>query len=395
MKIAYFAFDQFIPSKHAGFVHTYEIVNSLRQIGHDIVLYALPAPLGLYNITKWKDMYRNIKVKYVRFTVSFRPEVVASLPLNIPSFINAWKGLVEQNPDIIHERFHTPNPFGWYLAYKKNIARILEVNSLYIEDEAYKNRLLIKLATLDRSKQFQHAKAIITQTETLKKILETITDKPIFVVPNGVNTEKFRPYVESNVRRKLGIKDGDIVVTFVGSFREWHGVHLIPAIASEIQKRHKNVKFLLIGSGPLYDSMAKSRTDSMQLLGSKEHELLPEYLAASDILIAPFDASRFKYFEKYGFWWNPVKLFEYASAGKPVVSYEYPEIRKIVGNCGLLAEPGNIKDFIARLEILILDEKMRLELGKKGRELAVKEYDWKVRARQTSDIYKEVLRYSQ
>lgn len=393
MKIAYFAFDQFIPSKHAGFVHTYEIVNSLQQIGHDITLYALPATPTLYNILKWGDIYHDIKVKYVRFTVSFRPSVIAFLPLNIPSFFNVWKNLSKQNPDVIHERFHTPNPFGWYLAHKKNIPTVLEVNSLYIEDEAYKNKFLIKLATYDRFKQFQNASAIITQTETLKKILGTITDKPIYVVPNGVDTKKFTPDAASNnLRRDLNLKDDDVVITFAGSFRQWHGVHQIPLIASELRKRRINVKFLLIGTGPLYDSVKKSMSENMFLLSPREHNEVPKYLAISDILIATFDASRFKYFEKYGFWWNPVKLFEYVSTGKPIVSYDYPEIRKIVRNSGLLAEPGNINDFINKLEYFILNEKARYEFGKNGRELAVREYDWKIRAQQTSEIYKEVLR---
>ncbi len=392
MKIAYFAFDQFIPSKHAGFVHTYEIVNGLLQIGNDVTLYALPAPPGLYNLLKWKDMYRDIKVKYVRFTVSFRPGVVAFLPLNIPSFFFAWKNLTEQNPDIIHERFHTPNPFGRYLAVKKNIPLVLEVNSLYIEDGAYKNKLLNKIATCDRSAQFRNAKALITQTESLKKMLGTITDKPVFVVPNGVDTKKFRPDIESGgMRKEWNLKDEDIVVTFVGSFREWHGVHQIPVIASAINMKHKNVKFLLIGGGPLYDTVRKSCSENMILPGPKEYEEIPGCLAMSDILIAPFDASRFKYFEKYGFWWNPVKLFEYASAGKPVVSYDYPEIRKISGKNGLLAEVGNIEDFIDKLDTLIEDESLRNELGKIGRETAVKEYDWTARARQTENVYRQVL----
>jgi len=392
MKIAYFAFDQFVPSKHAGFTHTYEIVNSLQQIGHEITLYALPAPPKLYNITEWEDIYNNIKVKYVRFTVSFKPSVVAFLPLNIPSFFNAWKSLSQQNPDIIHERFHIPNPFGWYIADKKKLPRILEVNSLYIEDEAYKNKLLIKLATYDRYKQFQNAQALITQTESLKKILETITDKPIYVIPNGVNTRKFRPDIASNsLKHNLRLKANDIIITFIGSFREWHGVHQIPVIASEIKKRHKNIKFLLIGSGPLYDLVNKTKSNNMLLLGPKEYDRIPEYLAISDILIAPFDASRFKYFEKYGFWWNPVKLFEYLSTGKPIVSYNYEEIRNIVKNAGLLADIGNIHDFINILLFLIENESTRNEIGRRGREIAVKEYDWLIRARQMTDVYKQVL----
>ncbi|MGB8216457.1 MAG: glycosyltransferase family 4 protein [Candidatus Methanoperedens sp.] len=393
MRIAYFAFDQFIPSKHAGFVHTFSIVRSLQEIGHDITLYALPAPPKLYNLLSWSDTYQNIKVKYVRFTVSFRPGVVAFIPLNLPSFINAWKCLSDQKPELIHERFHTPNPFGRYLAEKVHIPRILEVNSLYIEDGAYKNRLTVKLATIDRSKQFENADAIITQTGSLKKIILTLTDKPVYVVPNGVNTELFRPDAPSSIRQDLNLKPEDIIVTFLGSFREWHGVHRIPEIASEIKKRHSNVKFVLIGSGPLFAQVNSIKTDNMFLTGPVEYEKIPGLLASSDILIAPFDNSRFDYFEKYGFWWNPVKLFEYASAGRPVVSYDYPEIRNIAGECGLLAEPGNMNDFIDKLSTLIENSRLRIELGKKGRAIAVREYDWKVRALQTENVYKQVLKY--
>jgi len=392
MRIAYFAFDQYIPSKHAGFVHTSEIIKGLQHIGHDIILYALPAPPKLYNFLEWSDTYQNIRVKYVRFTVSFRPEVIAFSPLNIPSFINTWKSLSEQDPDIIHERFHTPNPFGWYIADRKKIPRVLEVNSLYIEDEAYRNKLQIKLAKYDRNKQFQSAKAIITQTESLKKMLENIINKPIYVVPNGVDTNKFRPDIASNgIREKLRLKTDDTLVTFIGSFREWHGVHQIPVIASDIRKRYNNVKFLLIGSGPLYDLVNKTKSDNMFLLGSKEHDIIPQYLAISDILIAPFDASKFKFIDKYGFWWNPVKLFEYLSSGKPIVSYDYPEIARIVKEAGMLATPGDISDFIAKLEYLIQDKNARLELGKKGRDIAIREYDWRIRAKEISNVYKEIL----
>ncbi|HEY9245389.1 MAG TPA: glycosyltransferase family 4 protein, partial [Candidatus Methanoperedens sp.] len=227
-----------------------------------------------------------------------------------------------------------------------------------------------------------------------KKILETITEKPIYVVPNGVDTEKFRPDIASgnNIRRSLGLSSEDVIVTFVGSFREWHGVHQIPAIASEIGKKYKTVKFILIGSGHLYDLVNRTRSGNMLILGSKEYNEIPGYLAISDILIAPFDASRFKYIDKYGFWWNPVKIFEYLSSGKPVVTYDYPEIVNIVKDAGMLAAAGDINDFTTKLEYLIQEEKVRHELGKKARELAIKEYSWNIRAKQTTDIYKEVLK---
>lgn len=382
--VAYFAFDQFIPSEHAGFVHTFSIVKALRDIGNDVVLYAPPSGLNLFNLLKWRDYYNGVPINYTRFTVSFKFRYRLFSFLNIISYKKILNFLREQKPEIIHERFHVPNPYSIKIGERFDIPKVLEVNSLYIEEGVYKGKAK-EIALKQRKILFEQCKAIITQTKTLKNMIKNLTDKPVYVVPNGVNTEKFRPDVYcEDVKKELGI-DNEIVVTFVGSFRKWHGVEQIPKIAKKFEKR--NVKFLLIGSGDLFNQIKRLKTDNMILLGAKPHDEVPKYLALSDILIAPFDS---EYFKNSNFWWNPVKLFEYMSSGKPIVSYDYDEVREIVKSAGLLAKPGDLEDFIRKLECLIEDENLRKEMGKKAREIAVKEYDWKIRAKQTVDVYEKV-----
>ncbi len=353
--------------------------------GCRVMLYALPGEGGVLNPFLWNDACNGVPIQYVRFTVSFRPLVKILYPLNIISHKKALRTLQAHKPDLIHERFHTPNPYGVKLANEMGIKRVLEVNSLYIEDGAYTGRKA-EIARHDRAVQFEHASAIITQTETLKKMIGGLTDRPIFVVPNGVDTAKFTPEIDSNeLKSRLGIKD-EIVITFLGSFRKWHGVHQIPEIAKRFGS---DVKFLLIGSGELFEEIKGLKTDNMILLGSiANHDEIPKYLALSDILIAPFDH---EYFKTHGFWWNPVKLFEYASSGKPVVSYDFEEVRKIVSGGGLLAEPGNIDDFVGKLKYLVDNESEREKIGKEGRRIALEGYDWSERAKEVIDVYKHVL----
>ncbi len=383
--IAYFAFDQFIPSKHAGFVHTFSIVKALRDIGNNVVLYGIPNGFDLFNLLKWQGNYKGIPVNYTRFIVSFKLKYRLFSFLNVVSYRKILNLIKKQNPDVIHERFHVPNPYSIKICEKLRIPKVLEVNSLYIEEGVYSGRAK-EIAVEQRKKLFEQCKAIITQTETLKNMIKDLTDKPIYVVPNGVDTEKFRPDVYcEDIKRLLSIED-EVIVTFVGSFRKWHGVDQIPKIAKRFEG--KKVKFLLIGSGELFEHVKKIKTDNMILLGAKSHDEIPKYLALSDILIAPFND---EYFRGFGFWWNPVKLFEYMAAGKPIVSYDYEEVRKIVRNAGLLAKPSDLKDFIEKLKYLVEDEKLRKEMGKKGREIAVREYDWKIRAKQTVDVYKKIL----
>ena len=84
--IAYFSFDQFIPSEHAGFVHTFSIVKALRDIGNDVVLYGIPNGFDLFNLLKWQGNYKGIPVNYTRFIVSFRLRYRLFSLLNIVSY---------------------------------------------------------------------------------------------------------------------------------------------------------------------------------------------------------------------------------------------------------------------------------------------------------------------
>lgn len=390
MKVAFFAFDIFSPSDTAGFVHTIEIAQKLSSIV-ELKLFAAPSFKRALNPFLWEERIEDMDINYARFTLWFKPYLIPFIPFNFLSYYLVYTKTKQFHPDIIHERFHSPNPFGYRISRKINVPRILEVNSPYIEDEAYKNPIFKKIAEKDRRKQFQQADAIITQTETLKKIISNATDVPIYVVPNGVNTDKFSPHDSLALRNKLGIPENATVITFGGSFRKWHGVHLIPRIARKLMESRNDIYFLMIGSGMLFEKIKNSGMKNTIFLGSVNYNALPAYLDISDICIAPFDAAGFKYFETLGFWWNPLKLFEYLSMGKPVVSFDFDEIRKIIANAGFLAPPGDLNDFIEKLEYLINNKNERQRLGNNARNLALKEYDWKKRAEETVKIYRKVL----
>jgi glycosyltransferase involved in cell wall biosynthesis len=130
----------------------------------------------------------------------------------------------------------------------------------------------------------------------------------------------------------------------------------------------------------------------MLFLGAVPYEDVPKYLLMSDILIAPFDTSNFPYLEKSGFWWCPVKLFEYLAAGKPIVSFDFEEVKNIVGDAALLAKPGNLNQFNEYLDSLIKDESLREKLGSKGKEIA-EQCSWQKRAEETVKVYEKVITY--
>ena len=183
---------------------------------------------------------------------------------------------------------------------------------------------------------------------------------------------KFKPMDAREVREKYGL-DGKVVV-YVGELSEWHGADML----SDIAERLKEVKFLLLGKQLEKlkgDAEAKGVADKFVFVGFVKHEEIPKFISAADVGIAPYKP--IEEMKKHGFYFSPIKIFEYMACGKAIVASDLEIIRDIISanKCGLLAKPGNAEDFASKIEVLLRDEKMRERMGKNGRKAALK-YTW-------------------
>ncbi len=366
LKVAYFAFSENYGARHAGFTHSYNMIKSL---------------LGMLNIVAFFSSKKRIVSNLDIYGVLF-PSTKTILGVNPLKYFSSYFFVRNsiKDVDLIHERFHI-NPIE--LLFVGNKPYILEINDpamVLHENFFYKFLINLKLKKCD---------CIITQTETLKDILSKYTNKPIYIVSNGVDTSLFRPGVKNNIREKFNVKKNEVLAVFVGAFMPWHGVMGVAKLAGKFN----NVKFLMIGGGPEFDNVKKISfgVRNLILLGPKSAEEIPKYLAAADICLAPFDTKKFSKLDDYGFWWCPVKLFEYIASGKPVLSYDYYEVKNIIKEGGLLAKAGDFNDFTNKFKELINNKKLRIKLGKNARMISLK-YDWKYRAKEVYGVYKKCLK---
>jgi glycosyltransferase involved in cell wall biosynthesis len=81
------------------------------------------------------------------------------------------------------------------------------------------------------------------------------------------------------------------------------------------------------------------------LLGVKPYSLLPYYLSCMDVCLIPFTINKLTLAA------NPVKLYEYLAAGKPVVSTELPEVLINASEVASIAK--NDVDFIRKVECAV------------------------------------------
>src|SRR5205085_335624 len=97
-------------------------------------------------------------------------------------------------------------------------------------------------------------------------------------------------------------------------FRPWHGVHVLEAAARLLRDR-ADLYFVLVGGGAQGPGTGWRGVRT----GAVPYARMPEIVASCDIGVAPYDTARLAQLQ-LGFFWSPLKVFEYMASGLPTVT---------------------------------------------------------------------------
>lgn len=301
----------------------------------------------------------------------------------------------EEKPDIIHERETFFNFAGLLLAKKIKIPYVLEVNApLSYEMGRHYSRINQEIGKIIERKLFNGADRIIVVSNILKKYLlnQGVGEEKIKVVQNGVDEKLFNPTISGESVRKKYHLENEEVIGFAGSLhQEWQGIGDLLKAAKIICSIKPSMRFLIVGNTEGQEEIFKSAPDNVIFTGLVNHSEVPRYLAAADVLVAPYKLEND--LKNIGFYNSPVKLLEYMAMGKPIIASRIGQIEEILEHrkTGLLTEPGNYKDLVANISILAEDEQLKKKLGTYARNEAENKYTWEQNARRIMEIYEEIL----
>lgn len=239
-----------------------------------------------------------------------------------------------------------------------------------------------------RVAMLRSAAAVTTCGPTFAEIVARyagIDREDVHVVPFGVNTELFRP---SDHQRRG--PDHTPRVGFYKGFREVYGaeylIRAIPGVLAEIPE----ARFELIGDGPCLErcqTIARSIgvESSVDWLGRQRHDALGRILDRWDVSVIP------SIHEAFG-----VAALESSSAGVPVVASNVEGLRDTVldGETGLLVEPKNSDALTDAIVALLRDDEMCVGMGRAGRAMVERAYDWRDVHTQWVRLYERVLETS-
>jgi GT2 family glycosyltransferase/glycosyltransferase involved in cell wall biosynthesis len=135
--------------------------------------------------------------------------------------------------------------------------------------------------------------------------------------PNRALIRNATEYAHFSERPRRVYRDpkGRRIIGYYGAIAEWFDVELVRRVA----ERFPDCVVLLIGHDTIGAAAALSGLGNVEFTGELAYDELPHYLHGFDVALLPFRVIELTLAT------NPVKVYEYLSAGKPVVAVDLPE----------------------------------------------------------------------
>ena len=180
---------------------------------------------------------------------------------------------------------------------------------------------------------------IATSEKLYRNVLEINKKANAVLISNGVECSNFNPNVRAgDAEYDKWLKSDKIKVGYYGALASWVDYELLKKIAG-------NSDFQLILIGVEHDDSLKESGllafENVRYFGKIDYHLLAGYANGFDICTIPFvinDVTKAT---------SPIKLFEYMSLEKPIVTTALPECRKY----DVVQVAGNTDEFIERLYV--------------------------------------------
>lgn len=226
------------------------------------------------------------------------------------------------------------------------------------------------------------ARRLVVNTCNLQTNIEAAfpdASKLIVLAPNGVDLQRYANLPTApEAREQLGLPDG-FTIGYTGHLYAGRGISLLLELAHKLPA----MNFLFVGGRP-EDVNARQQQaaglPNVRFTGFVSNSQLPLYQSACDVLALPYSprvaGSSGVDIAAYT---NPLKMFEYLAAGRPIVANELPILREVLTEENAILLNGSIDAWTSTLKDLQRSESRRAVLAKAARKTAV-EHTWEKRA---------------
>jgi len=406
MKICYLCSDVDVQvlGYHGCSVHIREFTGALVDAGHDVFVIcawrgdpsAIQTKARIYQLEPEAQnrILRDCLLDDSVILNQFLDRDVGSILWNTWLQIEGAEILEREKPDFIYERYALFGFGGLQLRRRFDIPLIMELNApLCDQQEGYQKFPLIETARQLEPQIISGADSLIALTPWLADWAVRLgaDREKIHIIPDAVSSELFGHETNGqSIRDQLHCGDAQ-TVGFVGSFHRWHDVAgLIDAFASVLADAPGR-RLLLVGDGHDRKKLEKKVrqlgiTDAVNFVGKVPHEKVPQYLAAMDVAVVPYQPIE-------NFFFSPMKLFESMAAGCATIAADLGQIAEVVehGKTGWLYPAGDNVRLAEGIRLLLDDRPLASRMGSAARKYVLESHTWDAVTRQVVDIATQLL----
>ena len=187
-------------------------------------------------------------------------------------------------------------------------------------------------------------------------------------------------------RKEIQNNDNQIIVTYVGSFAEYQGIDIIFDAIPIVVKTNNEVKFVIIGGNDQEIADYRSKldaqgiTEQIAFLGKIDPDILPAFLASSDILLAP---------RKSGIN-SPLKILDYFKAGGAIVATNTVANQRLLNQDNAVLCEFNANEFANAINDLSSDPSKRKRIAENGHQLYLAQYNFSTFKEQLNQAYQTI-----
>lgn len=320
----------------------FEIVKGLKS-AFDFYIFVPP---GLF-----LEKYSQLGVKVHRL----REKKFIKIVKELRNFIR------EKKPAILH--FHGTRAAIWgrlaTIGLKNRLKIVYTLHGFHLPRRSFFNRWI--LLTFERFLN-RWTDVLVCVSEADKKLVlkyRTIAKEKIIVIKNGIDIKKLviDKNLVQNAEKKLGLQD-KFIITSIGRLHPPKDFSTILKAFKIVLAEIKNVKLLIIGDGPLRESLGRETerlglNEHVKFLGARED--ISALISLSDIIILSTK-------------WEglPLVPLEAGAYKKPVVASDVDGVRETIINkkTGFLFKPGSAEDLAQKILKLLESEDLRRRMGK-------------------------------
>lgn len=286
--------------------------------------------------------------------------------------------------DWAYERYGAYQALGWW-HQRRGVPWILETNELHYINAAKDRKTVATAKILREFERWAYYKCdvIICVSNSLAKLIHETFRVPldkIIIMPNGVDEDQINPQKAKPKR----LFDG-FTIGFVGHLDYWQKLDLLIETLSDLIKENLNFNLVVVGDGP----KRKEWEDLASSLNLKRHVRFVGYVPPNEVInyIAGIDIGYAGATPLFAgdMYLSPLKLYEYAAMGKPILASDYTDARSLLkdGVPVYLFEPGDKESLKYALLKVNADHIKLKTLGNKIREVVVKRHSWQARIEET------------